>query len=219
MKMAVIVVERPAMGRSRNMEVDEDFEFRPSLVRASETAMSYTVPNMTLVTQDMNNACWFASLRMVLQWQNRFRDPFQADNPAYYPDLVAMHQRNNGMPWVQIVPIASQLRLVGISNLATSPTPQVVEQWLRSFGPLYVDGIPVDGTGRMNGLGHAVVLSGVRTSARASFQVHDPWPTPPQIRWQPWQHLTLMLLRNLGLPAQTPSILHLPQEPTAAGHG
>lgn len=174
----------------------------------------YRVPNMTLVRQDMNNACWWASASMLLMWRNRFRDPFQMDHPAYHQDLRQTHRANNGLPWASMVRFARELGLIPIPPLRGAPTVSVLMDLLRRFGPLWADGAPLNSTGNFAGIGHVVVIAGARTTPATEILIYDPWP-PNQggIYWRSADLLPLMFIRQIGNPASPVSILHLPETP------
>ncbi len=173
--------------------------------------VEYRVPNMTLIPQDMNNACWFASARMLLHWANRFRDPFAMEDPIYHSDLDRLHCANNGLPWAQMVQFAQTLGLIPVPPLTRTPTPQAIWDLLVHFGPLWVDGVPLDDRNNVAGVGHVIVIAGIRTRPAQELLIYDPWPPGHgRIRWIPFSALTLVLLRQLGNPALPVSILHLP---------
>ena len=157
--------------------------------------MSYTVPNVQLIPQDLNNACWYAATQMVVQWRRNavqmtemnLRDPFEV------PAAVAAHKANNGLAWAAMRRYAQMIGLVPLPLM--SPTPSLLEQWLVSHGPVWCDGVPVDKNGNPAGTGHVVVLSGVRRKGQGhEIRIHDPWPpNTGDVSWRPYSHLAGIL--------------------------
>jgi hypothetical protein len=186
----------------------------------------YRVPNMRLVPQDLNNACWWASAVMLLMWKNRFRDPFRMDHPAYHNRLLQTHRANNGLRASQMADLARQLGLRSIPPLRHAPTMVELEALLRRYGPLWADGMALNSTGGFNGApgtGHVVVIAGVRATPRDEVLIYDPWPPPAatapgtranaggRIYWRPASFLPLMFVREITDPTLLPvSILHAP---------
>jgi hypothetical protein len=83
--------------------------------------------------------------------------------------------------------------------------------------------MPLTGTGDfMPGIGHVVVIAGVRTTPRGEVLIYDPWPpssaaTPGtrgnvggRIYWRPADFLPLMFIREIANTAFPVSILHAP---------
>src|SRR5437764_6917575 len=114
----------------------------------------YRVPNMAVVPQDNNNACWYASAIMILRWRGRFRDPFAAYHPLYHSRDLRLHQANNGLPWSQMVQFARGLGLVPVPPLRRAPRVEDLMALLMQFGPLWADGAPLDQHGNFAGIGH-----------------------------------------------------------------
>lgn len=58
---------------------------------------------------------------------------------------------------------------------AQSPTIEGLTGWLRSYGPLWT-----------NGVRHTVVIAGIRCMGKSDYRVkvYDPWPTSPGIEWR-----------------------------------
>jgi len=99
---------------------------------------------------------------LVLQWSRRGErvslPGASLINPAAHPSIDSNHQLNDGLHWAQMRSFAQQLGLREMP-LAT-PSPQEFERWFREYGPVWTDGVPVDGNGQVVGTGHVVVLAG-----------------------------------------------------------
>jgi hypothetical protein len=136
----------------------------------------YEVPGMTLIPQKLNMSCWYASTQMLIQW--RQDQAQQSLGWLVPPDLdaqcVLIRDANQGLQNPQILPMAKRVGLKAIPP--ESPTPEAVENWLRVYGPLWV-----------NGTRHIVVISGIDT-ANLTVKVHDPWP--PNVGKIDWRSLT-----------------------------
>lgn len=133
----------------------------------------YEVPGMTLIPQKLTMSCWYASTQMLIQWkQDQVRQSLARLVP---PDLDAqcamIRDGNAGVQNSQIVPMAKRLGLRSIPP--ESPTPDGLEDWLRSYGPLWV-----------NGKNHIVVIGGINTKT-LMVKIYDPWPPNiGQIEWR-----------------------------------
>ena len=157
----------------------------------------YHVPNMVLIPQDNNNACWYASARMVVEWR-RNADQLSSSrlrSPEQVPQFAAVHAANDGLQWAQMREFARQLGLRPLPLV--SPSSDLLQRWFMWYGPVWTDGVPVDATGAIVGRGHVVVLAGVRTttSGGENFQilVYDPWPpNVGDVRWRPASHLSII---------------------------
>lgn len=125
-------------------------------------AAYYEVPGMTLIRQQDNTSCWYASAQMLIQWKmDRLRACQMGLVP---PELDAECRRirdaGGGIVNSQILAMANRLGLRAVPP--QSPTPGALENWLRKYGPLWV-----------NGKNHIVVIAGIRGM---SVKVYDPWP-------------------------------------------
>jgi len=169
----------------------------------------YIVPNMRLIPQDMNMACWWASALMLATWGMQRRDPFEVDHPLYHRDLSSMHTANHGIPWAQMLSFARELGLTSIPPLQHAPTPEELVDLLVRYGPLWCDGRQLSPSGSLMGNGHAVVIAGVITGPKAAVLIYDPWPPRKgAIYWRPATLLSSMFV--VGNPLRTVSILHFP---------
>ena len=131
----------------------------------------YEVPGMTLIKQLKTMSCWYASAQMLIKWrQDKVGQCLAWLVP---PDLDAecamIRDGNAGLQNPQILPMAKRLGLEAIPPM--SPTPQALEHWLRTYGPLWV-----------NGKTHIVVVAGIDTAA-LTVKVYDPDPAS-KIEWR-----------------------------------
>ena len=123
---------------------------------------SYEVPSMTLLPQQLDYSCWYASARMLIQWKmDKYRMSFANLVP---PELDAECRRirdaNRGINNPRIITMAKRLGLIAVPPM--SPTPDCITQWLLQYGPLWV-----------NGKTHIVVIAGIRSM---DVKVYDPSP-------------------------------------------
>ena len=155
--------------------------------------MSYTVPNVPLIPQDSSNACWYACAQMLVRWRRdqRQQTDWEVVDPSEDAVFAAVHRGNSGLLWRQMRVFARALGLIELPLI--TPTLGLLEQWLRSNGPLWTDGCPVDASGAPVGTGHVVVIAGVQSaggSAEGQILIHDPWPVNRgNVSWRPTSHL------------------------------
>jgi hypothetical protein len=129
-----------------------------------KTTINYEVPDMTLVVQDKDMACWYASAIMLLTWKNRnLPGIFKA--PIIDDATFNLYKANNGVQNAQIIPLARRLGLKSIPPIC--PTIEAMRSWLWKHGPLWT-----------NGISHIVVIAGIRGDDEAGYEakVYDPWP-------------------------------------------
>lgn len=131
---------------------------------------------MTLIPQRLQMSCWYASAQMLIQWrQDRVQQSLGWLVP---PDLDAqcalIRDGNAGLSNPQILPMAKRLGLSAIPP--ESPLPETLENWLRVYGPLWV-----------NGKQHIVVIAGIDTET-LMVKVYDPWP--PNVGKIDWRSLS-----------------------------
>ncbi len=157
----------------------------------------YQVPNMVLIPQDNNNACWYASAQMVVSWREHtvMASSPNLRGPGRVPAFAAAHAANNGLQWAQMRTFARQLGMRELPLM--SPNAELLQEWLISHGPLWTDGVPVNAAGTAVGTGHVVVLAGIRTGTFSGeaydLKIYDPWPpNVGNIRWRPGSHLALI---------------------------
>lgn len=136
----------------------------------------YVVPGMTLIPQKLNMSCWYASAEMLIQWR---MDKTQQSlawliPPEYDAECARIRDSNGGIQNPAIVPMAKRLGLKAVPPL--SPMIGTIEDWLRTYGPLWV-----------NGKNHIVVIAGVNTAANL-VKVYDPWP--PNVGGVDWRDYT-----------------------------
>lgn len=132
----------------------------------------YEVPGVQLIRQDKDNACWFASAMMLLNWKERFRPSTENMSKMIDRDTMRLYNDNNGILNPQIIPFAMRLGLIRIPP--QSPTINGLLGWLRYYGPLWT-----------NGEKHIVVIAGIKQGHQGNYlvKVYDPWPHVP-IQWR-----------------------------------
>jgi len=122
----------------------------------------YEVPGMKLIPQKKDNSCWYASAQMLISWKQNKR---MLSIPGLVPpDLDAqcraIRAADSGILNPQIMTMAKRLGLVAVPPM--SPTLSLIENWLRQYGPLWV-----------NGKTHIVVMAGING---AKVKIYDPAP-------------------------------------------
>jgi len=124
--------------------------------------MSYIVPNMKLIPQDQNMSCWYASAQMLINWRREMTQSCEEGifDPSEDSGSQTIYSLDQGIQNPQIVAMAKRLGLMAVPPL--SPTEDALEDWLFTYGPLWV-----------NGKRHIVVIAGIRPG---EVLVYDPWP-------------------------------------------
>jgi hypothetical protein len=124
----------------------------------------YIVPNVPLIPQSLNMACWYASAQMVIQWRREKTQSCEQGiiDPSEDPPSVAIYRANNGLSDTQILNLAKSLGLEVVPP--ECPTPEIIERWLAHYGPLWT-----------NGSTHITVIAGIDLSQSKLF-IHNPWP-------------------------------------------
>jgi hypothetical protein len=134
---------------------------------------TYEVPGMTLIPQAFTMSCWYASAQMLITWrQNQAQASLAWLVP---PELDAqcstIRDANTGIQNAQIIAMAKRLGLQAVPPL--SPSVDALHDWLRMYGPLWV-----------NGKSHIVVIAGIDTEA-LTVKVYDPSPVNQgRIEWR-----------------------------------
>ena len=129
--------------------------------------MSYIVQGMTLIPQTLKMSCWYASAQMLITWKMEQRQ--QSISGLIPPDLdvecAKIRDDNKGIQNAQILKMAARIGLKAIPPM--SPTPEAIENWLRIYGPLWV-----------NGKTHIVVIAGIMYFPFLGYRllVYDPSP-------------------------------------------
>jgi Papain-like cysteine protease AvrRpt2 len=129
--------------------------------------MAYVVTGMKLIPQLLDMSCWYASAQMLINWKMEQRQ--QSIMGLIPPELDAecrkLRDDNNGVQNPQIVPMAKRLGLKAIPPM--SPSPGLLEDWLKQYGPLWV-----------NGKSHITVIAGIMWLPVLEYQVlvYDPSP-------------------------------------------
>ena len=129
-------------------------------------SVNFEVQGVSLIVQDKDMACWYASAQMVLDWKRRRQIGALATLPVQVDQETAdLYKANDGLQNFQILPLAKRLGLVTVPPM--SPTIDGLLRWLKQYGPLWT-----------NGKRHIVVIAGLRGSAAKGVEVnvYDPWP-------------------------------------------
>lgn len=128
----------------------------------------YEVPKMSLIAQDKNMACWYASALMLINWRERQNPTLRCK--ALDDTTINLYKANNGIQNNQIIPLAKRLGFLSVPPM--SPTIDALEDWLKIYGPLWT-----------NGVRHIVVVAGIKgpipiagNSMNYQVKVYDPWP-------------------------------------------
>ncbi len=138
--------------------------------------MAYIVENMTLIPQQLNMSCWYASLQMLIKWKETEAQASFAHliSPELDAECVKLRDSNNGILNPVIVKMAKRIGLAAVPPVCM--TDETLEQWLKSYGPLWV-----------NGTSHIVVIAGIMPMPGLGQQVlvYDPWPVNQgKIEWR-----------------------------------
>ncbi|RUQ33014.1 MAG: hypothetical protein EKK68_04625 [Candidatus Competibacteraceae bacterium] len=138
--------------------------------------MSYEVSGMTLIPQTLTMSCWYASAQMLIRWKTDQKQMSLAN--LVPPELDAASQKirdaNTGIQNSDILIMAKRLGLRAVPPM--SPSPAALLQWLRQYGPLWV-----------NGKTHIVVIAGI-DDALKKVKVYDPGPVNVgKIEWRSLQ--------------------------------
>jgi len=128
-------------------------------------SVHYEVPDVTLIIQDKDMACWFASAMMVLNWKEKRRGTGSLVCQNIDQATLKLYKANQGLQNSQVIPLAKRLGLVAVPP--QSPSIEGLLGWLKTYGPLWT-----------NGKKHIVVIAGLRGDTKRGFdvKVYDPWP-------------------------------------------
>jgi hypothetical protein len=113
--------------------------------------MNYTVPAYLHIAQDKTMSCWFASAQMLIQWKRNRTQMTDArhPDPSDSPKWSKLYSDNTGITNSKIREFARDMGFAYVPPM--SPTPEAILGWLRTFGPLWV-----------NGVKHITVIAGIR---------------------------------------------------------
>jgi hypothetical protein len=116
-------------------------------------------------------SCWYASGMMLVHWRrNQVRmTEMQRPDPSQVTKWGKLYDQNPGIQNNQILAFAKDLGLEPIPPM--SPSPGLIEAWLRDYGPLWV-----------NGKAHITVIAGIRDTAGSDeVLVYDPASRTPSM--------------------------------------
>jgi hypothetical protein len=102
--------------------------------------VNYVVPEMKLIPQTMAMSCWYASAKMLISWRRRRTRTTEAAilDPREDTTSEIIKKSDTGLSNAQLVGVAQRLGLVLVPPL--SPSDGAIESWLRTYGPLWVNG-------------------------------------------------------------------------------
>ena len=133
----------------------------------------YIVPGMKLIPQQMTMSCWYASAQMLVHWRQEQAHACLSGliDPALDAQCRLIRDTDSGITNPQILPMARRIGLKEVPPM--SPTPETMEDWLRHYGPLWV-----------NGKSHIVVIAGIDTG-KVEVLVYDPAPlNTGRVEWR-----------------------------------
>ncbi len=138
--------------------------------------MAYIVEGMTLIPQQLQMSCWYASAQMLIKWREEKDQMSYARliSPEFDEECSRLRDNNNGIQNPQIIKTAERIGLKHVPPL--SPSPAWIEAWLKSYGPLWV-----------NGKTHIVVIAGIAyiPGSGDMLLVYDPSPVGVgRINWR-----------------------------------
>lgn len=141
--------------------------------------MAYIVQGMTLIPQQLNMSCWYASAQMLIQWKMDQRQ--QSISGLIPPDLDAqcakIRDDNKGIQNPAIIKMAKRIGLEAIPPM--TPTTDALEGWLKKYGPLWV-----------NGKTHIVVIAGIMYFPMLGHYLLVYDPSPVNVGKIEWRSLT-----------------------------
>ena len=140
--------------------------------------MAYIVQNMTLIPQNLDWSCWYASAQMLINWKmdQRQQSMMGLIPPELDAECAKLRDDNKGIANPQIIKMAKRLGLAAIPPM--SPSPEALESWFQQYGPLWV-----------NGKTHIVVLAGIRKNGSGDYEVKVYDPSPVNVGNIGWRSL------------------------------
>lgn len=139
----------------------------------------YVVEGMKLIPQNQTMSCWYASAQMLINWRMEKSQMSFANlvPPELDAECVKIRDANGGINNPQIIKMAKRIGLVAIPPM--SPTPQTIENWLQTYGPLWV-----------NGKTHIVVIAGIKNTSSTEYELKVYDPSPVNVGRIDWRSLT-----------------------------
>jgi Papain-like cysteine protease AvrRpt2 len=126
---------------------------------------TFQIPDVPLIPQDKNMACWYASAQMLITWRQMKTLSCETSHPlpGNVPELKTVYVANDGLPFSLNIELARDLGLVDVPPM--TPSPGALASLLKRYGPLWFCGLFPQG--------HVVVITGVSSS---QLWINDPWP-------------------------------------------
>ena len=161
--------------------------------------MTYVIPDVPLIPQAKNMACWYASAQMLIQWRQQRTQSCEAAHPDPSSDdvLVARFRANNGLALNQVTDLAQRLGLEAVPP--QTPTFETFGEWLRQYGPVWFAGLHPSG--------HAVVITGI---VDTTLMINDPWPPGKGALTRMGAERLIEVLQPLGDTNLASNFLHFP---------
>jgi hypothetical protein len=138
--------------------------------------MAYIVEGMKLIPQELNMSCWYASAQMLIKWKEEKEQKSFAHliSPEFDTQCSQLRDNNKGIQNPQIIQMAERIGLKHVPPV--TPTPEWIELWLKTYGPLWV-----------NGKTHIVVIAGIAWFPGLGYMllVYDPAPVSVgRVEWR-----------------------------------
>lgn len=148
--------------------------------------MAYIVQGMTLIPQKLSDSCWYASAQMLINWKQEQRQQSIATlvPPELDAECVKIRDDNKGILNPQILKMAKRIGLKGVPPM--SPTPDAIQDWLKMYGPLWV-----------NGISHIVVIAGIMNFPSFGYYLLIYDPSPVNVGNISWRSLSWYVGSNV----------------------
>src|SRR3974390_725062 len=126
---------------------------------------AFSIPDVPLIAQTKNMACWYASAQMLIQWRRSrtLSTEVAHPDPSEVGTLEQAFIANDGLPVGRILELAKQLGLEDVPPM--TPSPGAVASTLQRYGPIWFAGFHPSG--------HVVVITGISPT---DIAINDPWP-------------------------------------------
>lgn len=139
--------------------------------------VNYIVPSFVYVPQDKTMSCWLASAQMLIRWKEKrtHKTDSRHPDPTTFASWSQVYRNNTGITNPMIKQFAQDMGFKLVPPMTA--TPHAIEQWLRWYGPLWV-----------NGTRHITVIAGIKGD------VSDPEvlvldPEVPVLSFGMWRNL------------------------------
>lgn len=123
--------------------------------------------NVPHIAQESQMSCWHASARMLYAYRR---------NASTHP-LPNRYHENTGIGAAEFIALARAVGLRTLPKVNQSYGWQMLESWLKRYGPLWA-------AGQWNGANHIVVITGI--DPNGVVYVNDPAFAAPVVRNIAW---------------------------------